>query len=172
MTQKNSERHWVTRGDLVALLDLSESGIDKIRRALGNAHERTEGKAVRIYAPGWLKEWARYTSGVLDDEGEVDDPGADSPWLEEGRKWKAKRERAKYEQESGRLVSFDTIVQAFSLVARHYRKAGEEACERCQHLIEDALDDAEQEVDSQFGDCSSEDNDEGPANAGGAASAD
>ncbi len=137
-------------------LGLSESGLVKLRKSLGNVYEDKQNNRIRVFAPEWFKAWARYTSGVLTSEGEVDQPDAASPWLEEGRKWKALQERDKYEESSGKLISSDTVRHLCGVVAGAYRQAGDNACERCKVLIDDALTSAEQEAESYLRDRASE----------------
>lgn len=134
---------------------MSDSGIDKIRKSLGHAAEEA-GNPVRFFMPEWLRAWARYSSGVLDAEGEIDSPEADSPWLEEKRKWSALRERSRYETEIGRLVPIDAVHKGYGVVASNIRRSGEAMCESCKGLLDAALDDADADVDRVFNDSDSE----------------
>lgn len=133
------------------MLGLSESGIDKIRRALGKAAEETVDKKLRFFLPDWLRAWARYSAGgQLNEDGELDQPESDSPWLEEKRKWSAKRERARYETEIGQLIPLPTVRQGYVVVGGHIRRASEALCHDCKVTIEGALDDAGDEMERVF----------------------
>lgn len=156
---RKNKAQWGTKRDLQNILGLSDSGIEKIRNALGNVAEE-KGNPVKYFLPEWFRAWARYTSGVLNEDDEVDQPNADSPWLEEKRKWSALRERSRYETETGKLVPLDEVHKGYGLVAGHWRRAAESCCESCKGLIDAALDDAELEVDRVFNDCLGDESDD------------
>ena len=137
------------------MLGLSESGLRKIIAGLGNAgkaaSEETVGKSTRFFLPDWLRAWARYSvGGVLNEDGELDSPDSDSPWLEEKRKWSAKRERARYETEIGQLVPLPKLRQGFAVVGGHLRRACELLCQSCHQTIDSALAEASEEMERIF----------------------
>lgn len=135
---------WTTKTALRQMLGMSESGLDKVRRSLSNAHEERRGKIVWVYLPDWLRAWARYTSGVLDVG---DSASGDSIWLEEKRKYEALRTRSKYEQEQRQLIAEHEVAVLYQMVASHLRQASEAMCADCQTLMDQALGDAETELE-------------------------
>jgi len=136
---------WATKAQLRQMLGVAETTIDKIRRSLNHVHEERAGNNLRIYLPDWLRAWARYTSGVLDENDAA--TSGDSVWLEEKRKYEALRIRAKYEQERGQLVPEHEVAMAFQMAASHLRQASEAMCTSCQLLMDQALGDAEKEIE-------------------------
>lgn len=73
---------------------------------------------------------------------------------EELKKWKARREKLKFETESGQLVPRDDVHTGLAIVARHLRTAGEwlgkQYGREAQERLERALDNAEKALDRHF----------------------
>jgi hypothetical protein len=134
-------RSWVTKETLRFTLGLSESQIDRLRREFQTPEQ--PGRPLRIHGPKFCAKWAAY-------EGAGEDDAGDSEWLEERRKWQALRERNRYEQEMGVLMTADDVQRGYALVASTYRSAAETLCPGCQDTIERALSDAEQRIEETF----------------------
>lgn len=146
MTRRTkNDAAWTTKAQLRVMLGLSESGLDKVRRAIGNSHEERRGQQVRIYLPDWLRAWARYTSGVLDDEGSTS--ANVSIYLEQKRKYEALLVRDKYLRERGQLVPEQDVFAGYHRVATHLRQASESMCASCKLLMDTALVDADKELE-------------------------
>lgn len=164
---RRDERHrsnpkaWATRDELAAILGVEARAVDSLRTSLGNAAEEKQDNRVRIFLPEWLRLWAAYTqaSKATSGDNELDSPDADSPWLEEKRKWSAKREQAKYQQEIGELIPEADVRRGFSLVAGKIRAAAELSCDPCKDKLESALDDAETLLDAAMDDTGGETSD-------------
>lgn len=153
---------WGTRQDLCRILGLSEAGIDKIRRKLGKPAESEEGP-LRFYLPEWMRAWAGYTSGILEqkdpeDEESEDDSGG---WLEEKRKWDALRSQNSYLKERGELVPLADTKVIITTIFEHVRRATEQLCPECRDKQDAAVAAADHEFDRLFSDDSISDTDPG-----------
>ncbi|MEN1680772.1 MAG: hypothetical protein AAGJ46_14380 [Planctomycetota bacterium] len=61
---RENGRRWVSVGELQDLLGLSRTAVQNVRAALGNSHEKQDGRRVLVYAPDWLRDWAQHTAGL------------------------------------------------------------------------------------------------------------
>lgn len=128
---------------------LSESGVHKCRRRFGNAAEAKVDGRVRIFMPEWGALYWGSTQPAEDSD--LEPNAGTSPWLEEYRKQRAKREKLKYEQEAGMMLPIDDVNRSFGRVATPLREALHRLCDECRPQIDTALDDAERELDDEFG---------------------
>lgn len=116
--------------------------------------------------PVWLAAWARLQPTVKDvrrgesDLGGEDDWGdegvdasnaqAQSPWLEEGRMWNARRARQAYLEQRGLLVPVDAIERTWGAVGGLLKTRIEQMCDRCRQVADRTLDEAEQKLLEDF----------------------
>ena len=134
-------RSWLSRESLSFVFGLTMTQVDRLR-GLFNVPEKQ--KPLRVFAPEFAKRWADYVAGNDDAD------AGDSEWLEEKRKWQAKQEELKYREKIGELMPVCDVDRSFALVAQAYRSAGETLCDACKDIVELALDDAEQRMESAF----------------------
>lgn len=136
------------------MLGVTGDAIRKINEGLGSAGAATEDRSqspTRYFMPEWLRAWARHSvGGVLDEDGEIDSPGRDSKWLEEKRKWSAKRERTKYEAEIGQVIPLPQVRQGYAIVGAHIRRACESVGPECRAAVESGLEQAAIEMSRVF----------------------
>jgi len=172
------ERHranpksWASRDELAALLGVETRAVDSWRVSLGNAAEEKQDNRVRLFLPEWLRLWAAYTQSGRAEADPADDGGVESEWLEEKRKWSARREQLKYQQEVGELIPEADVRRGYGLVANCMRKAAELFCGTCKDLLESSLDDAELQLDAAFDDSHSTESQPGELSPAGNAGAD
>lgn len=121
--------------------------MDKIRRSLGNVAESDE-KPLRFFLPEWMRAWAQYTAGVLDEnnEAEADEGG----WLEEKRKWDAKRSQTSYLKERGQLISVSDANRNAETILGHIRRSVEQLCSTCRDKHDEAVASAFDELASIY----------------------
>lgn len=137
------------------MLGVEARAVDSWRVSLCNAAEEKQENRIRIYLPEWLRLWAAYTqSGRRDGDSDAD-ADVESEWLEEKRKWSARREQLKYQQEIAELIPEPEVRRGYALVANQIRKAAEASCNECRDLLEMALDDAETQLTAALDDSDS-----------------
>jgi hypothetical protein len=105
------------------------------------------GKSIDLSAvAAWVHDFLAANAAKLNSD--------DDTTGEELKKWKAKREKLKYETEIGNLVPRDEVHAGLAIVARHLRTAGEwlgkHAGREAQERLERALDNAQAALDRHF----------------------
>lgn len=92
----------------------------------------------------WLTAWAERHARPDDEDGEEGPTeGGDSPWLEEKRKWSARRERQKYFEEKELLVRVDRVSSVYQRIGSTLKVAADQLCDTCSPILSASLDNAE-----------------------------
>lgn len=138
------------------MLDKSDTAIDKIRGRLGHVAEHKEGREVFFYLPEWIPAYSQYFAGILNEDNEPETE--ESGWLEEKRKWDAKRSQTAYLKEHGQLISVSDANRNAETILGHIRRSVEQLCPNCRDRHDEAVASAFDELSELYPGDSDSDN--------------